>query len=613
VAVNEEPRRTGGEGWGWCPAVGLLAALGLLILACANTAARHGAAWPWNGFWVGLLLIFVPIAARLLSSSANRQERLGLAALLGVGLFLVKVLQYPTDFRYADELMHWRTADDILQMGRLHRPNPVLPVSPLFPGLENLTTAVASLSGLSIFAAGTIVLGVARLTLVLALFHLYESISGSARVAGLGVLLYAANPNFLFFGVQFAYESLALPLTTVALFALVRRDRRDGSMLPSTVLACLALAAVVTTHHVTTYMAVLVLGLWALVDAIFRRWRAPGRLDPVGMLVILVVAGAAWLIFAANLVVGYLAPKISKSAEELLRFMAREESGRELFQAVGGELPPLWERLAGFGATGLTLLVLPPGLLVLWVRHRRTSAALALGCLALAYPGSLALRFTSTGAELANRATSFLFLALAFVLALTFAAAAQLRPFRGLGRAVLVGWIAVIFVGGPIVGWARWARLPGPYLVSADARSIEAESLAAAHWARAVLGPNNRMAADRANRLLMLSYGRQFTTTSLSSGGINVGWVYFAREIRPKEREMLRKLRVDYLLVDQRLTQGLPQSGTYFERGEPNSKTHTQPMDPGMLAKFDHLDGVSRLYDSGNIQIYDVRGYLRDP
>src|SRR5260370_7895193 len=77
-----------------------------------------------------------------------------------------------------------------------------------------------------------IVLGVAGLVLVLALYLFYEYLSNSARVAGIATLLYAANPNF-FGNTGFAYESLATPLAAFVLFAIVRRShvprgRRTG-------------------------------------------------------------------------------------------------------------------------------------------------------------------------------------------------------------------------------------------------------------------------------------------------------------------------------------------------------------------------------------------------
>ena len=45
-----------------------------------------------------------------------------------------------------------------------------------------------------------------------ALFVLFTRVSGSARLAGIAVMIYAGNSNFLFWGAQYSYESLSLPL-----------------------------------------------------------------------------------------------------------------------------------------------------------------------------------------------------------------------------------------------------------------------------------------------------------------------------------------------------------------------------------------------------------------
>ena len=212
--------------WGALPLLALVAAVGLLLVALGFDGARAGRLGAETLFWLGLLLVVAPAGARLAGIEASRQEQIGLVALVGVALYLAKVWHSPAYFTFYDELQHWRTTDDVLRSGRLFTENPVLPVSPSFPGLENATSALASLSGVSIFGAGIIVVGVARLVLALALFALYETVGGSSRLAGVAALLYMANPNFLFFDAQFAYESLALPFAVLTLYA-----RRGGPRL----------------------------------------------------------------------------------------------------------------------------------------------------------------------------------------------------------------------------------------------------------------------------------------------------------------------------------------------------------------------------------------------
>jgi hypothetical protein len=581
-------------------------------MALANNGARAGLAAAGLLFWAGLLLLFVPTALRLLAPDIARHERIGLVMLLGIGLYLVKVLHSPLSFTFSDELQHWRTADDILHGGYLFAENPLLPVSALYPGLENITVALAELSGLSLFAAGLLVLGAARLVGMLALFLFYEQVGGSARLAGIAALLYVANSNFLFFDAQFAYESLALPLTLLVLYAAARRALdQDSSRVGLTLVILLGLIAVVITHHVTTYALAAFLLAWALLASARRRerWAA---LHPRGLALLAVVLGLTWLVYAATLTTKYLFPQLGGSLTQLIQLIAGEAVGRELFRAPTGQVSPLWEQLVGYAAVALILLGLPFGLIRIWRRQRDNTIALTLAAGTLAYPLSLAMRLTERGAEASNRSAAFLFVAIAFVLAVWVAEQPMSHRFGRRWPLAFGTWATIIFLGGVTVGWPPpWARLPGPYLPAADTRSIEGQGLAAAEWARAFLGADNRVIADRTNRLLMGAYGEQRPVTGYADR-VNVSQVFLAPQLGPAERQVLRAGRVRYVVVDRRLSNGLPAAGIYFERGEAPGSQRTTPIDPAALAKFEDLTGVSRLFDSGDITIYDVGALNRE-
>lgn len=248
--------------WGWVPLIGLSGACSMMLIAVAYNGGRAGANWTDLPLWLGLAALFIPIAARLLSANATRQERLALVVLFGVGLFLVKAFQYPLYFSYHDEFIHWRTASDIMRSGELFIPNSLIPVSPLFPGLEIATSALSAVSGLSLFVAGLLVLGSARLILTLALYLFYERVGSSSRVAGLASLLYLSNPKLIFFDGQFSYESLALPFAILALFALIRRRAGAPGWFGLTLVALVALGGTIVTHHLTSYALLALLLLW---------------------------------------------------------------------------------------------------------------------------------------------------------------------------------------------------------------------------------------------------------------------------------------------------------------------------------------------------------------
>src|SRR5512146_832484 len=68
--------------WGWLPALTLIGSLGLLLVAVANMRSRAEAAGATELFWVGLLVIYMPIALRLAFPNISREERIGLIVAL---------------------------------------------------------------------------------------------------------------------------------------------------------------------------------------------------------------------------------------------------------------------------------------------------------------------------------------------------------------------------------------------------------------------------------------------------------------------------------------------------------------------------------------------------
>jgi hypothetical protein len=615
---------------GALPAVSVVVAVGLLMVVTAYNGARVGAEWAETLYWGGLLVVFVPVAAHVMFPSASRGERIGSVCVLGVGLYLVKLLHSPLFFTLHDEMVHWRTVNEIMRSGHLFRENSIIPVSPLYPGLENATAALMSVGGFSIFGAGALLLGVARLVFVLALYLLFEQAGGSSRIAGLSALLYMANPSFVVFDSQFSYESLALPLAALAVFAVARRVRvQDRAHLGLAVVTLFAVGAAVTTHHLTAYALVGFLTILALTGLYVRylthvaaararsgellldtvtttRIVRPGAWGPHTTAILALVASLAWLIYVATYTIGYLAPHLSGGVRELLQIIAGEATSRQLFRDYAGEVAPLWERLVGFASVFLILLGLPFGLLQIWRGHRMNAIALGLAVAALAYPASLPFRLTTIGAEAASRANEFLYLALAFVIAVgvvDFWLGTSAGRVRIFACAMLAG---VLFLGGVIVGIPPWARLPGPYLVAADSRSVEPQGVGAATWVRQMLGPDNRVLSDRINGLLMASHGDQRMVTGYDRV-YSAGWL-FAPELGPDQQAVLRDGGVRYVVVDRRLSTGLPMVGIYVESGEPNTLRHTTPIDPSALAKLDRVLAVHRIFDSGYIMIYDVRG-----
>ncbi|MBC7814817.1 MAG: hypothetical protein H7175_26910 [Burkholderiales bacterium] len=614
--------------WGFLPVLCLSNALAFTLLAVANTASRNGYEYASALFWASLLLIFVPTALRLVSISASRQERIGLVILLGLSLYMVKVLHSPLDFTFHDEFLHWQTANNILETRHLFTDNPILPVSPQYPGLEIIVTAFSNLSGLSVVESGTITLAIARVAFMLALFLFYEHIGGSAQIGGVATLLYTANSNFVYFDSQFSYESLSLPFAMTILYVVASRD--DGyerNFLQKLALAAPLIIVVAMTHHLTGYVLIGFLALWTLFSP-FRKMERSSWLTLALLTLTTLVAVIGWNLWVGETTNNYLGPVFRSGISEVISLIT-DGGGRELFRNEAGGSSPILERYVAIGAVICILLLLPVGILQIllspfrqrplasritmlssialqsWRRYRNSAAALALAFIVVLHPLMQAFRLTSTGWEIANRSSEFLFWAIAFVLAVSVTVIGAFNIPKPIWLACFGIWASIIFIGGSISGWPPWARQPSSYLVSADSRSIKPEGVLAARWVGEHLPADSRMSSDRINTLLMSIYGNQRLITHLADD-LYLASVFFSPTFGPSERHLLDEADVEYLVVDSRLSDGLPLVGVYFENGEPQATDPLTPIDPEALAKFDDVELISRIFDSGSIKIYAV-------
>ncbi|MEO6889455.1 MAG: hypothetical protein ABI456_09215 [Ktedonobacteraceae bacterium] len=622
--------------WRWLPLLTLTQALGMLLVAYAFTRSRSGGSDLTPFFLAGVLLIFIPTAARLLTPAAARSERIALLCLAGLNYYLVKVLTSPLSFAFFDEFLHWRTADDIASSQHLFHTNTLLPVSPYYPGLEIVTNALSTLSGLNSFYSGLTIIGMARLMMIGALFLLNEHLLRSPRAAGIATLIYMANPHFLLFDAQYGYESLALPLMTCALvimapqqsiaarlarleplvpfvkFSALHRRGLNSRLRWMTLATWIIVSAVVLTHHVTDFFFDGLLIAWLVMCACMRP--TPLRRTRLAWTALFAL-GASMIssVWIGNPVVAYLSAFFGEALQELGQVLTNTGPARQLFVTYSGPPTPLWERIITISSTGMLLLCLPFGLLCLWQRYRSHALCTTFGLIALCYPLSQVFRFTDTGAELTDRAAAFLFIPLATTLAIFIVQFWPLQQLSRMKMLVITAALTVLFLGGTLLGTGpASALLPGPYEAIADSRSIEPEGIQAALWAHGYLAAGNRIATDRINQILMGTYGDQYIV-STTQDKIDVSPVFLSARLSPDDIAILRQGAIHYLVVDLRLTQSLPVLGFYYEQGEPEGLHHSTPISVQDLAKFSTLPGINRVFDSGDIVIYDVGGFIHAP
>lgn len=592
------PRPPGARG-GWFAPLALSAGAGLLLCSVANALSRGTDGPAMALYWLGILTISAPIFYRLTGREASAGERLALACLLGLALFGVKVVRDAPIFTFSDELIHAFNANQIGIHDHLFHANPVLKVTPYYPGLEGATSALMKITGLSSYAAGTILVGAARLTLVAALFFLFLQVSGSARTAGLGTAIYAGNFNFLFWGAQFSYESIALPLLLVVMMVLAQREATPRELLREWVLPlCLGIAAIVVTHHLTSYALVAVLVALSLTIWLLKRgWRAP---NPWPYAIGAAVLVAFWLVVVASATLGYLSTPLSNAFEAIGNTIGGESPPRGLFQGnttVG--VTPIGARAIALGAIALMAVALPLGLRQLWLKQRRNPFAIVFALASLGFFASLLLRLAPAAWETGNRASEFFFIGLAFVLAS--AGIQNWRP-RGsalLGRLAVTAALAAIVVGGAISGWPWDSQLARPLRVATgDGGSIVSPPLAMAEWARRQI-PGGKFAAQTADANLLLGKAGKEVATGPNP---DVEDTLAEPTLASWQLQLLRENDLRYVVSDDRETSADGLRGYYF----PVDDEAEALFPPAAVTKFGKVPGAARVYSNGTITVYDM-------
>jgi hypothetical protein len=597
----------------------LLGQAGALVTqALAVWTAREGALHAGILFNVsGFGLAFASALWSLTRPQLTRALRNTAVVCLGATTTVLWWLQDPLLFRLFDEQLHMRTLNDILSSHRLFQANPQLGVSPRYPGLESVAALFHQL-GLPVMVAAMAVVLVARLALVVVLCDAVEHVTGSPRAGGLAVAVYAVSAQFVVFNSMFAYQTLALPLALAAISFIARaRWAADPRPLFGGATVCLLAAAV--THHVTSWLTAAFLVLWATAEG----GRQARRRVFYGA-VIAATATTLWATIQWSLLREYFGPMMDDSRTQLFNHERRQGGA---FHDAAGDSTPVWERVfLVYWAAAVTLVV--SLLIFLYVRSvlprlrsggprcdaRRWETRMLLVVLAALTPSLFAARVLPTGGEYFDRMSTFLFLPLSLLIAGAIDRWLQLRRNSNtqswsnrqlvIGRSLAMMLATGVFVGGYLMGSGPdHMRLPGPYLVCADGRSMDAETLAAARWARDGLLAGGRIGADRVSSVLLASQAGLYPV--MHEGDLEVAWLYKAKKWGRAESELARGLHLRYLYVDRRLADELPHTGSYFyghDRGGAQQLTRAE------LTKFDNVPGIHTVYRHGPISIYDLSG-----
>src|SRR5690349_10341590 len=589
----------------------LSAAIGVLVSSMGYADGRAGAgSGSGSGialYWLGQVLILLPIAGRLISRrQMSNGSTIALIVVLTIAEYLLKVNYSPLGFGFNDEFLHWRGTTNMLESGKLFELNYGLPIGTHYPGIEEVTSALISATGLSVFEAGLVVAGAAHLLYILFLYMAFCVAIRSHRIAGIAILLYYAAPALTSFNSMFVYETLALAFFGMCIVAGLRSaiEKSPSDRTRWFIVAVLSIFATVITHHVTSYMLTAFLILVAIASRVTGSRNTAARFGILATISALSVIG--WIAFIARDTISYFSPTVVGMVASLKNLTNGGSSGASSTSSSPfGNLA-----LAIVGLLLITVLI-AVGAWQAWRRHRRHPwiMGMAIGG-TLGWIAFLGIRLgTADGQELAGRAATYIYIPVCVLAALALTKLVNSSGGRRLGSAVtalVVAAVTALVIDGLANGWPPyWERLPGPHQVAAFEASVDPQEVAISNWSLAELGPGWRIASDQGIYPVFIGYGGQDPLQQIS-------WLYATDQWTTALRNQTLAQNVQYVETDTRLTKTLSPNGVYF----PGDTTMpTKPLPLANLTKFNHVQGVARVYDDGTITFYDLvsLGYVPNP
>lgn len=608
------------------PFIGMMLGSAIVVLSYSMADfAVPGQKEHFAVFWVGTFLFLVPAGWRLLSHRTAAIDRYVL--ILGVGMFtyVPKFLAYPYRPAYFDEVGHWIQVERLTDDGLLFVKNNQIVVISDYPAMHMFAAGVRHLTGIPTIVIAIIMLVVLHAVALVGIYVLAKTITGSEHAGSTAAFFYSIGPGFWFFSSQFSYESYGIVVLiwgTAAMAKMLTSDPVGWTRTSWMLIVVFIEAVLVATHHLTSYMFVIVIGAYAGAALVFRLLRRDTTLtmgESFFVLGVAIAMTAGWLIEQAPGTQAYVAPFISGGAgdvvaifgggagleepEGLLAEDLELEEARELF---AGSTLPMYEIIMGFvSILILPLLALFSGIVQLKKALLDRAIIFAMTLFAAAYFVVYPLMLSVEGAEIARRSWSFTSIGLAVMIGSGFQVISHIKEWWK--RAPLMGVTIVMFMGvlmgNLATGINEVYRFPGVYVYGSDTRSTTLEIQDAARWFQDTQGPNQRLIGDRTIQMWFNSLGKGIL--GVPDGG-NRLWDFVLAENEPDAQVLhaARSVGLRWVIIDERQAQYKPFIGFYLDQNEPLATERVEPLPESSVSKYDDIDWVIRVYSSERISIY---------
>ena len=595
-------------------------AMGLFLVSFGFALGRASRPGAMDFYIAGQVLIITsPVFYLVKFRDVKKTTGFWISSTVGLAGFLVVQCYSPLQFRFEDEFQHVGTAQLILSTHHLFGFNPALPVSPQYPGMEIATTAISSLCHLSIYASGTIIVGLAHVLVAVLVYSLAIELKLTPRSATFSVVILSVGYDFQFFLSYFAYQTFAVPFLIATLLVTLKMLRASRS----DVAAFLGVSAVslgfitIVSHHVTSYFLIAML-IFIVATVAIQHGKTLAR--GLAILVVLGVLLAIWDLGIATDTVHYLS-QIRVFLFESSGISSSVKSIGTASQQVGnyvtnGNIPnyeptPIPLRVLADLSAAILALLIPAGVWRIW-RGRRAFSRLLWSFVAMCglyYILALIFLFSPGADQLVGRAQALVLIPVGLIAAIALDSA--MKPaitrrkhrIKSSGRAqalIAAAAVLVVVVGGILSAWPPYpGKLPGPYQVAAYERSTDQRTIAVGAWMAHMLGPGKNFAADHREALMLAAMTGDNATPDTAA-------LFEAESFRSSDVAVVEHQHTQYVIADYRMTMELPAEGSYFIN-DPLAGLYARPLPKQDLDKFNAIPGISRIFDDGTIAIFDIR------
>lgn len=552
----------------------------------------------YHFFWLGYLPSMVAIGLLVLRQSVGRLERSLLLTALGLIQCLPRFFRFPYGPVFFDEWLHWDQADRARDTLTLLRPSALGQVLGFFPGLHALVGSAARSTGLSVWTIALLLLVVEKPIVLLAVRRLVRQLGAPDRVAGAAAMVVAVVPAALFFNSMFAYQSLALPLMLWGLVEFERLSQHSSQR--RLVIRFLTISAAVTvTHHITSYVMLIVCLLIFVVRLLLAPRSRRNVLVQLECLLLFLSFIVLWTTLVAKKIVAYIGPELP-TAEKVKAIFGGNPTGastgavREQRPGLfAGSTIPGYEKVVALIWPVVVLLAIVFCLRMLWVRRvpwRRLMPYITLtGLLGLSFPLIL-----STSQETARRSWTFTYIGFAVLLAFAWG--------RSRGRhktGVFIVFAVISAIGGTASDINENYRVPGSYVYGSDTRSLTPEVLAAAQWTRDSFPEDTPILAERylATPIGAIAHARPLVSSSLFPF-----WeFYFDQKPSDRIQYILRYELDPVVFADLQMFSKIPNQSVYFTKEEPAQQT---PPSIGSYTRMVSDPTMSLVFSSTNLRAF---------